>query len=210
MAGQASAWGGGWIWGPRALCRREALLTPPRDGALCVCVDAPLFLLVLLAWGGDAPLPRGVDVNHTLFFSTMTPAAKAAPPLVVLSEAIDGGFGSFDKMRAAFTSAATGLFGSGCVWGAGGGGGWGGAAAAGHVLHAVASGLNGSAEAFGGLCERAAAFAAMGRMWGEASRAGPTHAVTLVQVLLPSPFWLYLYLFSAASVTCVQVGLAGG
>ncbi|KAK1863721.1 hypothetical protein I4F81_006275 [Pyropia yezoensis] len=58
----------------------------------------------------------GGYVNHTLFFSTMTPAAKAAPPLVVLSEAIDGGFGSFDKMRAAFTSAATGLFGSGWVW----------------------------------------------------------------------------------------------
>ncbi|OSX72839.1 hypothetical protein BU14_0401s0010 [Porphyra umbilicalis] len=58
----------------------------------------------------------GVHVNHQLFFRSMTAPGTSPAPSVVLSEAIDGGFGSFDKMRSAFSAAATGLFGSGWVW----------------------------------------------------------------------------------------------
>eukprot|EP00168_Porphyra_purpurea_P010431 TRINITY_DN2584_c0_g1_i2.p2 TRINITY_DN2584_c0_g1~~TRINITY_DN2584_c0_g1_i2.p2 ORF type:complete len:230 (-),score=114.01 TRINITY_DN2584_c0_g1_i2:198-806(-) len=58
----------------------------------------------------------GGYVNHQLFFASMTAPGTSPKPSVVLCEAVDGGFGSFDKMRSAFTAAATGLFGSGWVW----------------------------------------------------------------------------------------------
>ena len=55
--------------------------------------------------------------NHSLFWEILNPAGKqGTTPIGNLAKAIDGKFGSFDKFREAFTTAATTRFGSGWAW----------------------------------------------------------------------------------------------
>lgn len=53
--------------------------------------------------------------NHTFFWSIMTPGG-AKEPTGELKTAIDGAFGSFDKMKEAVTQAGLTTFGSGWGW----------------------------------------------------------------------------------------------
>ena len=52
--------------------------------------------------------------NHTFFFNCLTP--KGTKPSGKVKAAIEQQWGSFDKFKAEFSEAATGLFGSGWVW----------------------------------------------------------------------------------------------
>jgi superoxide dismutase, Fe-Mn family len=55
--------------------------------------------------------------NHNLFWEILNPAGKqGTTPIGNLAKAIDGKFGSFDKFKEAFTTAATTRFGSGWAW----------------------------------------------------------------------------------------------
>ncbi len=55
--------------------------------------------------------------NHNLFWEILNPAGKSgAQPVGKLAEAINAKFGSFDKFKEAFTTAATTRFGSGWAW----------------------------------------------------------------------------------------------
>ncbi len=53
--------------------------------------------------------------NHSLFWKLMAPNAGAAPPGAV-ADGISDAFGSFDKFKEQFNTAATGRFGSGWAW----------------------------------------------------------------------------------------------
>ncbi len=53
--------------------------------------------------------------NHNIFWECMSPNGGGKPS-GKLAEAIDRDFGSFDDFKEQFTTAATGLFGSGFVW----------------------------------------------------------------------------------------------
>ncbi len=53
--------------------------------------------------------------NHTFFWDILGPGKGGAPKGKV-AEAINAGFGSFDKFREEFAKAATGRFGSGWAW----------------------------------------------------------------------------------------------
>ena len=57
----------------------------------------------------------GGHANHTFFWKIMAPNA-GGQPTGAIKEAIDETFGSFDEMKAAFKTAATGRFGSGWAW----------------------------------------------------------------------------------------------
>ncbi|AQL52553.1 superoxide dismutase [Enterococcus faecalis] len=57
----------------------------------------------------------GGHANHTFFWEIMAPNAGGQPNGAI-KEAIDETFGSFDEMKAAFKTAATGRFGSGWAW----------------------------------------------------------------------------------------------
>ena len=57
----------------------------------------------------------GGHVNHTIFWSTMSPNG-GGEPTGELAEAINSTFGSFDEFKAKFKAAATGQFGSGWAW----------------------------------------------------------------------------------------------
>ena len=57
----------------------------------------------------------GGHANHTLFFAHLSPSGGGEPK-DELAEAIKSAFGSFDKMKEEFESAATGRFGSGWGW----------------------------------------------------------------------------------------------
>ncbi|EOK06541.1 superoxide dismutase [Enterococcus faecalis] len=57
----------------------------------------------------------GSHANHTFFWEIMAPNA-GGQPTGAIKEAIDETFGSFDEMKAAFKTAATGRFGSGWAW----------------------------------------------------------------------------------------------
>ncbi|EGO2748229.1 superoxide dismutase [Fe] [Enterococcus sp. DIV2416] len=57
----------------------------------------------------------GGHANHTFFWEIMAPNA-GGQPTGAIKEAIDEIFGSFDEMKAAFKTAATGRFGSGWAW----------------------------------------------------------------------------------------------
>ncbi len=55
--------------------------------------------------------------NHNLFWEILNPAGKQGDkPVGNLAQAIDQKFGSFDKFKEAFTTAATTRFGSGWAW----------------------------------------------------------------------------------------------
>jgi len=55
--------------------------------------------------------------NHNLFWEILNPAGKQGDkPIGKLAQAIDAKFGSFDKFKEAFTTAATTRFGSGWAW----------------------------------------------------------------------------------------------
>jgi Fe-Mn family superoxide dismutase len=59
----------------------------------------------------------GGHYNHTLFWEIMNPAGKpGAVPVGNLAAAINATFGSFDKFKELFTSAALNRFGSGWAW----------------------------------------------------------------------------------------------
>lgn len=53
--------------------------------------------------------------NHNFFWQVMKPNAGGTPTGKV-ADAINGGFGSFDKFKEQFAQAATGRFGSGWAW----------------------------------------------------------------------------------------------
>ncbi|WP_061100669.1 superoxide dismutase [Enterococcus faecalis] len=57
----------------------------------------------------------GGHANHTFFWEIMAPNA-GGQPTGAIKEAIDETFGSFDEMKDAFKTAATGRFGSGWAW----------------------------------------------------------------------------------------------
>lgn len=57
----------------------------------------------------------GGHANHSFFWQIMAPNAGGAPTGDV-KEAIDAAFGSFDKLKEEFKTAATGRFGSGWAW----------------------------------------------------------------------------------------------
>ena len=57
----------------------------------------------------------GGHANHTFFWKIMAPNA-GGQPTGAIKEAIDETFGSFDEMKAALKTAATGGFGSGWAW----------------------------------------------------------------------------------------------
>lgn len=54
--------------------------------------------------------------NHSFFWKTMAPSGQGGSPSPALATAIDAGFGSLDKFKAAFKDAGTKRFGSGWVW----------------------------------------------------------------------------------------------
>jgi Fe-Mn family superoxide dismutase len=57
----------------------------------------------------------GGHVNHTLFWSVMSPKGGGEPGSI-LGDAIGESFGSFDSFKEAFGKAAAGVFGSGWAW----------------------------------------------------------------------------------------------
>jgi len=57
----------------------------------------------------------GGHANHSFFWEIMAPNAGGAPTGEI-KEAIDAAFGSFDKLKEEFKTAATGRFGSGWAW----------------------------------------------------------------------------------------------
>jgi Fe-Mn family superoxide dismutase len=58
----------------------------------------------------------GGHSNHSLFWTTLTPAPKQKKPSGKLAEAISRTFGSQDKLEDSLKTAATGVFGSGWAW----------------------------------------------------------------------------------------------
>lgn len=65
---------------------------------------------------GDAVRNQGGGYyNHIVYWDSMSPNGGGKPE-GKLASAIDSSFGSFDEFKDQFTTAATGLFGSGFVW----------------------------------------------------------------------------------------------
>ncbi len=60
----------------------------------------------------DLSFNLGGHVNHSIFWTNMSPDG-GAKPTGELASAIDDGFGGFDKFQAHFTAAAAGVLGSG-------------------------------------------------------------------------------------------------
>lgn len=58
----------------------------------------------------------GGHVHHSLFWEIMGPADKNTAPQGALLEAINSSFGSFDKFKEEFTTAAMTVFGAGWAW----------------------------------------------------------------------------------------------
>jgi Fe-Mn family superoxide dismutase len=58
----------------------------------------------------------GGHLNHTMFWNSLRPAGGTEPAGSMLAEAMRESFSSFQEFQAAFTSAATTLFGSGWTW----------------------------------------------------------------------------------------------
>ncbi len=57
----------------------------------------------------------GGHANHSMFWQIMGPNAGGAPSGAI-ADAINGSFGSFDKLKEEFKKAAAGRFGSGWAW----------------------------------------------------------------------------------------------
>src|SRR5699024_10695007 len=57
----------------------------------------------------------GGHANHSFFWKTLSPNGGGEPS-GELADKINAKFGSFDTFKEEFTTAATGRFGSGCVW----------------------------------------------------------------------------------------------
>lgn len=57
----------------------------------------------------------GQTLNHNLYFTQFAPNSGGTPTGEIM-EAINVGWGSFDKFKEEFIKTATGLFGSGWVW----------------------------------------------------------------------------------------------
>jgi Fe-Mn family superoxide dismutase len=76
--------------------------------------NADLETIIKEADGGI--FNNGAQVwNHTFYFSSFSPQGGNAPT-GPLAQAIDESFGSFEKFKEEFESAATTLFGSGWAW----------------------------------------------------------------------------------------------
>lgn len=58
----------------------------------------------------------GGHMNHSMFWKMLAPAAESGTPEGKLLEALNSEFGDVEKFKAAFTDAATKVFGSGWVW----------------------------------------------------------------------------------------------
>jgi len=58
----------------------------------------------------------GGHYSHSLFWTTLAPAAESGKPSAALTMAIDASFGSVDGMKEKFNAAAAGVFGSGWAW----------------------------------------------------------------------------------------------
>lgn len=58
----------------------------------------------------------GGHSNHTIFWEILAPSNKADKPTGKLAAAIDSTFGSFDKFKEQFNTAAANRFGSGWAW----------------------------------------------------------------------------------------------
>lgn len=76
--------------------------------------NASLETIVMKSDG--AVFNNGAQVwNHTFYFATFSPQGGGEPK-GALAEAIERDFGSFEKFKAEFSSAAATLFGSGWAW----------------------------------------------------------------------------------------------
>lgn len=78
--------------------------------------NKPLTDIVASAPAGGIFNNAGQVLNHTLYFLQFSPQPVQNAPQGKLAAAIDRDFGSFDNFRKEFTTAATGLFGSGWAW----------------------------------------------------------------------------------------------
>lgn len=58
----------------------------------------------------------GGHYNHSLFWTLLAPVGAGGTPSAALLEAINRDFGSLDRFKQAFSSAATSVFGSGWAW----------------------------------------------------------------------------------------------
>lgn len=58
----------------------------------------------------------GGYLHHSILWEIMGPAAKNTPPTGDLAKAIEKSFGSLDKFKEEFNTAATTVFGSGWAW----------------------------------------------------------------------------------------------
>lgn len=78
--------------------------------------NKPLTDIVASAPAGGIFNNAGQVLNHTLYFLQFSPQPVQNAPQGKLAAAIDRDFGCFDNFRKEFTTAATGLFGSGWAW----------------------------------------------------------------------------------------------
>lgn len=78
--------------------------------------NKPLTDIVASAPAGGIFNNAGQVLNHTLYFLQFSPQPVQNAPQGKLAAAIDRDFGSFENFRKEFTTAATGLFGSGWAW----------------------------------------------------------------------------------------------
>lgn len=78
--------------------------------------NKPLIDIVASAPAGGIFNNAGQVLNHTLYFLQFSPQPVQNAPQGKLAAAIDRDFSSFENFRKEFTTAATGLFGSGWAW----------------------------------------------------------------------------------------------
>ncbi len=82
-----------------------------------IAATSPLeFFVSVSKYSSKARNNGGGAWNHNFFWSVMKPSATAVAPGGKLGEAINAGFGSFEKFKEQFTQAAMTRFGSGWAW----------------------------------------------------------------------------------------------